>query len=73
MAFPVKAWVEVGVFGKFKHGGKKLVETWAALEELAYEVEWWIGVYNQWNLLEWAKDNRLLTPEEIKMFEEAMT
>lgn len=63
--------VEVGTFGQFKHGGKKLVETWIALEDLCYEHDWWVGIYSKWNLLNWAKTKRLLTPEEIAMFEAA--
>ena len=71
MAYQATYPVEVGAFGQFKHGGKKLVETWQALEDLCHEADWWIGIYSKWNLLDWAKTKRLLTAEEIIMFEEA--
>ena len=72
MAYKVDAWVEVGAFGRFKYGGKKLVETWQALEDLCYEIHWCAGIYSAWNLLDWAKTEKLLTAEEIEMFEKAI-
>lgn len=71
MAYQATHPVAVGAFGHFKHGGKKLVETWIALEDLCQEVDWWIGIYSKWNLLDWAKTKGLLTNEEIEMFEKA--
>lgn len=68
--------VEVGIFGYFRFGGKKLVETWVALEDLCLEYcgGMWIGVYSKYNVLDWAKQRNvaLLTTEEIEMFEKAM-
>lgn len=62
--------VEVGVFGRFKYGGEKLVSTWIALEEVAYEmgVEWG----NAQDLVDWAETMGLLIPAEIEMFEKAL-
>jgi len=71
MAYQTTYPVEVGAFGQFKYGGKKLVETWIVLEDLCLEHDWWVGIYSKRNLLDWAKTKRLLTPEEIAMFEAA--
>lgn len=71
MAYQVSHPVEVGAFGRFKFGGKKLVETWQVLEDLSHDHDWWIGIYSKWNLLDWAITKGLLTAEEIAMFEAA--
>ena len=64
--------VEVGAFGRFRFGGKKLVETWTALERIAHDVDWWMGIYSAYNLLEYGKNRGLLTDEEVSMFQEAL-
>lgn len=64
--------VEVGTFGRFKHGGRRLVETWVALEDLCHDVEWWIGIYKAEDLLHWGTMRGLLTPEEVTMLEKAL-
>lgn len=74
MAYQAKYPVEVGAFGYFKFGGKLLVETWQAIEDLCQE--WcgglWIGIYSKYNLYDWAKEHNLLTPAEIEMFDKAI-
>jgi len=66
--------VEVGNWGKFIHGGDKLVNLWQTLEEIWAEDQkgWVIGVYSGWNILDWAKEHGLLLAEEIALLEGAM-
>lgn len=64
--------VEVGAFGRFKHGGRQLVETWIALEDLCHKFEWFIGIYKAEDLIEWGKYKGLLTKDEVKMIEAAL-
>lgn len=63
---------DIGAFGHFKHGGKWLMDTWLALEAVTYECDWWIGIYNQHNLLDYARDRGLLKPDEIETIQGVM-
>lgn len=59
----------VGTFGIFsERPDEKMVETWKALETLSCEAVWWAGIYNAWDLLDWAWAERLLTNDEVIAF-----
>ena len=71
MSYPVTHPVEVGTFGRFKHGGKKLIETWIALEDILYDCGY-VFSGNMYDVLSFAKNKGLLTTDEISMFEGAL-
>jgi len=72
MSLQVAHPVEVGTFGRFKYGGRKLVETWIALEDLCRQVDWWIGIYKAQDLIRWGEVRGLLTSDEVTMLEKAL-
>jgi hypothetical protein len=59
MAYQVTHPTEVGCFGRFRHGGNGVVETWEALEDLCIEYcgGMWIGIYSAYDVIRWARDD----------------
>ena len=72
MAYRASHPVEVGSFGRFKSGGKWLVNTWQALEDLCFEDTSFAGIYSQWSVLERGKQKGLIQPKEIDNLQRLM-
>ena len=63
--------IEVGTFGVFpiarvkNVNGSWLAETWNTIEELASS-EWFIGIYNGFDLVTWALNRGFITTQEFR-------
>ena len=68
-------YVTIGAFGVFEVSkvknldGAWLQDIWMALEDLSHDIDWWIGIYSKWGIVEWAKHRRILTAEELQILE----
>ena len=37
---------------------------WLALEQIAFDAHWWIGIYSAYDLIRWGLTEKLITPFE---------
>jgi hypothetical protein len=71
MSFKVKYPVEIGAFGRFEYGGKRLFDFWTTLEEAAHE-SWFVGMYSAEDVLRWGVNHGLATRDDAKMVLQAL-
>jgi hypothetical protein len=63
--------VEIGAFGRFRHCGKKLLDLWTALEDLARD-DHFVGMYSSVDVLQFGVNRGVVNKEDAKMVLEAI-